>query len=103
MCDGLVAAAAKKKSEESLYHTDRLIDYSIIGVKLPYIGLRLSGIRDDQSLPLISSIFIGLTFIILGESSKIKHLNLYKLLIAKLNKLSSILFQQILLAFIMLT
>ncbi len=95
MCGGLVTAATKKKPEVGLYHIGRLIGYTLIGVGLPYIGLSISGIKENPSLPLISSLFIGITFITLGLSTKIKKMNLYKLFMSKLNRLNSIVFKQI--------
>ena len=72
MCGGVVSATTKSKKEVTLYHIGRLLGYLSLGVIIPYIGIEISGIKENANIKLFSALLIGITFIIIGIQDILK-------------------------------
>ena len=76
MCGGLILMTTKTKKDKAMYHSGRLIGYTILWVVFTFFGIGLSKISENLSL--LTALMMGVWFIyqgFKGEKVKLKFPN----------------------------
>lgn len=79
MCGAIVTASSKSKMQILSYHIGRLLGYLSLGVLIPYLGIEMSGIKENGDIKLISALLIGGMFIFIGLKDILKFKSSHKL------------------------